>query len=183
MKRTLLTAIACLSLLVAVPALSAAHSAGHHLGPHHRPEPGSGHRNRAGERHRKRDHANRLEHFPADRSGSANSSGSAGIEQSFQNGVLTIKLTDGSTVSGRVTSDTRVSCEGIERVFSSHDGSGSSGSDDHGNRDDNGDQGDNGQSNNPTCLAGVQKAGTSVRDAELSVSSAGATWREIELQF
>jgi Ni/Co efflux regulator RcnB len=205
MKRILLAAVACLSLLVALPAVSAAHSSGHHLGRHDRPEDRSGHRDRAGERHRNRNHAHRLEHFRAHRSGSADPSGSAGTVQTFQNGVLTIKLTDGATVSGLVTSDTRVSCEAMERDFSSHDrGSGSSGSGDHGDngdrggngdrgdrgdngdrgdRGDRGDHGDNGQNNDPICLAGLQKAGTTVRDAELSVSSAGAKWREIELEL
>jgi Ni/Co efflux regulator RcnB len=181
MKRFLLAAGACLSLLVALPAVSAADSSGHHLGRHHHPEDRAGHRDRAGERHRDRNHAHRLEHFRAHHSSSADSSGSAGMVQSFQNGVLTIKLTDGSTVSGRVTSDTRVSCEAVERDFTSHDrGSGSSGSGDHGDR---GDRGDNGRDNDPICLAELDKAQTTVGDAELSVSPAGATWREIELKL
>jgi Ni/Co efflux regulator RcnB len=190
MKRILLAAVACLALLVALPALSAAHSSGHQGGRDHRPEDRAGHRHRNGDRHREHARHHRLRHFRAHGTGTSDTTGAAGAVQSFQNGMLTIKLADGSTVSGVVTSDTRVSCEAMEQDFSSRDGGGgSSGSGDHGNdgdrgddgdRRDNGDRGNRGD-NDATCFAGLQKPGTTVRDAELSVSPGGSIWREVEL--
>ena len=191
MKRILLAAVACFSLLVALPAVSAAHSTGHHRGVSHRSHArnGSGHRNRS------RHHGKRLEHFNSPASGTGTPAAAANTVQSFQNGVLTIKLADGSTVSGLVNTDTQVSCETMGGDFRSHDrGNGSSGSsnsgdqgdqngnDDNGNGNgDNGDQGDGGQTNDPSCMSALQTAGTTVRDAELSVSTGSAVWRDVEL--
>jgi Ni/Co efflux regulator RcnB len=182
MKRIVLAAITCLSLaVVALPAVSAAHSTSSHVGRDHRPDD-RGDRDRHGDRHRDRDRRDRLEHFRA------HAAGTAGTVQSFQNGVLTIKLADGSTAAGLVTSATRVSCEAMDQDFASHDGGpGPSGSGDgeHGNRGDNGDRGDRGdrgdENNQPACVAMLQQPGTTVRDAELHVSRSGAVWDEVEL--
>jgi hypothetical protein len=131
MKRILLAAVACVSLLVALPAVSAAHPSSHHVGRDNHPEDRSGHSDRAGDQHRNRDHASQLEHFRAHHMGTA---GAAGAVQSFQNGILTIKLADGPTVSGMVTTDTQVSCEAMDRDSVSRDGS----SGDHGGSGDDG---------------------------------------------
>jgi hypothetical protein len=181
MKRIVLAAITCLSLLVALPAISAAHSSGRNAGRDHRPDDRGGQRNRPGDRHRDGD---RLEHFRAQ------PAGMAGAVKSFQNGVLTITLSDGSTAAGTVTSDTRVSCEGMDRDSNSRDG-GSSGSGDNGDRGDNGGHGDNGdngdngdrgdQNNDVSCVAMLQQPGTTVRDAELHVFGGEAVWEEVEL--
>jgi len=176
MKRIVLAAITCLALLVALPAVSAAHSSGHNAGRDHRPDDRGGHRNRSGDRHRDRERRDRLEHFRAQ------PAGTAGAVQSFQNGVLTITLPDGSTAAGTVTGDTRVSCEGMDRDSSSHDGGSGhsgSGSDDNGDHGDNGDR--HGENNDPSCVAMLQRPGTTVRDAELHVSRGEAVWEEVEL--
>jgi hypothetical protein len=177
MKRIMLAAIACLSLLVALPALSAAHSSSHRLGRDHHPE------HRLGERHRDRHRDGRLEHFAAPSTGT----GTAAVVRSFQNGVLTITLADGSTASGMVTSDTRVSCETMNGDVNDQDrgGDGGQGNGDnagHGNNGDNGDNGDrHDQANDPSCVAMLQQPGTAVRDAELQVSQGNAVWQEVEL--
>ena len=196
MKRIMLAAIVGLTLLVALPAISAAQSSGHNAGRDHRPDDRGGQRNRPDDRNRDRERRDRLEHF------GLRPAGMAGAVKSFQNGVLTITLADGSTVVGAVTGDTRVSCEGMERDSSSREG-GSSGSGDHGDggdhgvggdhgeRGDNGDRGDHGghgdngdradQNNDPSCVAMLHQPGTTVRDAERHVLRGQAVWEEVEL--
>lgn len=106
--------------------------------------------------------------------------------------MLTVKLADGSTVRGMVTSATRVSCEAMDQSFSSHAGPGpngngngngsgdhGNGSDDHGNN--HGDPGDNGDGNSPSCVAALQRPGTIVHDAALGISNGGAVWQEVDL--
>jgi hypothetical protein len=183
MKRILLAAIASLSLLAALPAISAAapqHSRDHggRVERHHR-----GDRDRGD---RRREERRRVEHFrPHD-------VGTTGTVQSFDNGVLTIALTNGSTVSGLVTGNTRVSCESIdnERDFARHDGGpGPSGGSDSGSGDDgnhgddngDGDNGDHHDGNDPQCFAMLQHPGTKVIDAELNIVQGNAFWDEVEL--
>jgi hypothetical protein len=180
MKRIVLAAITCLSLLVALPTISAAHSSGPNAGRDHHPVDRGSQPNGPGDRHRDgdRERRDRLEHFRAQ------PAGMAGTVKSFQNGVLTITLPDGSTAAGTVTSDTRVSCEGMDRDSSSRDG-GSSGSGDRGDNGGHGDNGDNGdrgdQNNDASCVAMLQQPGTTVRDAELHVFRGAAVWEEVEL--
>ncbi len=168
MKRILLLAAAGLSVLVALPAVSAAHSSSHRLGRDHHPE------HRLGERHRDRHRDGSLEHISAPSTGTH----TAAAVRSFQNGVLTITLADGSTASGMVTPDTRVSCETMNGDVNDQDrgGDGGRGSGDNG---DNGDHRD--QANDPSCVAMLQQPGTAVRDAELHVSQGDAVWEEVEL--
>jgi Ni/Co efflux regulator RcnB len=184
MKRIVLAAITCLSLaVVALPAVSAAHSTSNHVGRDHRPDDRGGNRDRHGDRHRDRERRDRLEHFRGHDAGTAGM-----VVQSFQNGVLTIKLADGSSVAGLVTSATRVSCEAMDHAFTSRDGGpgpSGSGNGDNGNRGDDGDRGDHGDNgddnNSPSCVAMLQQPGTTVRDAELHVSRGNAVWDEVEL--
>jgi hypothetical protein len=189
MKRILLAAIASLSLLVALPAISAAapqHSRDHggRVERHHR-----GDRDRGDRRRDER----RVERFRPE------GTGTTGTVQSFQNGVLTIALANGSTVSGTVTANTRVSCESMdnERDFARRDGgpgpnggsgssSGSGSGDNGGNggnggNDGNGGNGDHHEGNDPQCFAMLQHPGTKVIDAELNIVQGNAFWDEVEL--
>lgn len=170
MKRIVLAALACLSLVVALPAISAAHSSGHNAGRDHRPDDRGGQRNRPddGQRHRDRERRDRLEHF------GLRPAGVAGAVKSFQKGVLTITLADGSTAVGTVNGDTRVTCEGMDRDSSSREG-GSSGSGDRGN-DDRGDH-----NNDLSCVVMLQQPGTTIRDAERHVFGGRAAWTQVEL--
>lgn len=182
MKRIGLAALACLSLVVALPASSAAHSSGHNAGRDHRPDDRGAQRKRPddGQRHRDREQRDRLEHF------GLRPAGAAGAVKSFQKSVLTITLADGSTAVGTVTGDTRVSCDGMDRDSSTREG-GSSGSGDRGDggRSDHGDHGDHGDNgdhiNDLSCAAMLQQPGTTVRDAELHVFGGRAAWAEVEL--
>jgi hypothetical protein len=124
----------------------------------------------------------------------------AGTVRSFDAGVLTLALADGSTVSGRVDGGTEIECEtaDMSNLHADGDGGGDHGGgdnsgpgsggdqgqrgDDHGDLgDDNGDLGDENGNDNQTCVAGGLVAGAVVRSAELRISSAGATWDKIEL--
>lgn len=103
MRRILLLAVGVLALAFAVPGVASAHR-GHAARGHHR---------RHHHHHVKAHHA-RLERFGAPSntspSGDQSAPGDAGTVTSFDNGVLTITLADGSVVRGAVTSDTEINC-------------------------------------------------------------------------
>jgi hypothetical protein len=179
MRRHLFAVLASLTLFAALPAASLA--ASHHGERHHR-------------RHARVEHA-RVEHFRDSHGVASNPvSQDAGTVQTFTNGVLTIKLNDGSTVSGMVTGDSEIECTAMNRDVTREDGgpgpSGNGGSDrngsdngdqgdrgdDHGDRGDRGDRGDDHQN----CVMALQ-AGAAVRDATLSLTGAGATWDRVDL--
>ncbi len=123
----------------------------------------------------------------------ARSDETAGTVASFTNGMLTITLTDGSTVSGKVTDGTELECRSATPsaiTADNHDqgrgdDNGVDGEDQHGGsqgpggRDDNGDENNNDQAEH--CTSAALVAGAVVREAELSVSSAGAVWEKVEL--
>jgi hypothetical protein len=116
---------------------------------------------------------------------------SAGTVASFTNGVLTIKLTDGTMVSGTVTGATELECQATAPATMQSDdhGGGSGSGDNSGSGDDNsgdqGDQGDQGdgddQGENQQCMPTALVAGVTVQEAELSISSAGSVWTKVEL--
>ena len=125
------------------------------------------------------------------------SSDAVGTVDSFTNGTLTIKLNNGSTVSGTVTNDTEIECEASSSTVMTdthRDGgggdNGGSGSGDNGGQnsgDDHGDQGDQGDDNDQddqaqqACTTANLTPGASVRGAELKISSAGAVWDKVDL--
>lgn len=86
-RALLLLAAGLLTLAVAVPTVSSAHGGGHH-GKHH------------GKHKKHKKHKARFAGLPAP----------AATVASFEDGVLTIELADGATVSGAVTDDTFVGC-------------------------------------------------------------------------
>jgi hypothetical protein len=192
MKRIIITLVAGTAVLAAGPAVALAR---HHHGSHR-------------SLHAKRHARIRHEKFGStDPTTPASSPDNAGTVDTFSNGILTITLNDGSTVTGKVTDATELECTaassttGAERD-SSGDGSGSgddnggtttttsSGSDDNSSttsgdddaaenqtEDNNDDQGENAQSCSTTSLT----HGTVVREAELNVGSGGAVWDKVEL--
>jgi hypothetical protein len=206
MKRiTLITSTAATLLAVALlPAVASAES--HHHRHHHR---------RA---------RTRLQSFGTS-SPTAPASDNAGTVTSFTGGVLTIKLTDGSSVAGKVTTATELKCETAptssmarmadhgggedngpsgERGASGDDGHGGSGSNDGQSQsgstpvvessDDNGqdandadeppaaDQpGEADDKQGEPCEMSSLKEGTTVRNAELAVTSTGATFLEVAI--
>ena len=110
MKRIVLIATASSMLALGAPGMaSAAHHGKHHHGAHHA---------NAHKRHATRAH---LVSFGATSPSASKdaqpaapatpSNDTAGTVASFEKGVLTITLNDGSKVSGKVTEDTQIECE------------------------------------------------------------------------
>lgn len=188
MRRMIMTAVATVSL--AAPSAALAHSGERH---HHH--------------HRGHHHAHVLA-FHAQAPASSNSGATspsstpatgdtAGTIASFTNGVLTITLNDGSTVSGKVTERTEIECPAPSSAApapsSSSFGEREHGDDGHfDNSNDGSNSGSDGQGGNcpghegdgvqnEHCTSAALVPGASVKDAFLSVSSDGATWVKVEL--
>jgi Tfp pilus assembly protein PilE len=178
MRRIVITAVASLAILAIVPASS--------LAKHHK-------------RHHSRSHHSRLHHSRVrhERFGATNSttttptaSDTAGTISDFTNGTLTITLTNGQTVSGTVNQTTEIDCSSPNMNSSVHmDGdNGDGGNNQAGGGDENGtgnDQGDNDGDENgdeaASCGTSSLTQNAVVREAELTISSAGAVWDKIEL--
>jgi len=123
----------------------------------------------------------------------------AGTVTSFTGGVLTITLSNGSTVSGQVTERTEIHCqaattspggegdqgddEGGDGNSSGHDGAEAVSHSDGGppTEGKDGEGGSQGDGGNPACTSAALVAGAVVREAELSVSSSGAVWDHVDL--
>jgi hypothetical protein len=120
----------------------------------------------------------------------------AGKVASFEGGVLTITLNDGSSVSGKVTEQTEISCQSAtptsgddadEQGDESSGGNGedsshvrlSSRGDDLSAGGGGDDDEDGGQSSSCTSTALVP--GAVVREAELSIGGGGSVWKHIDL--
>ena len=203
MNRMLLTTAMSAMLAIAAPGVASAHNAKRHHRAHH---------------HHARRATVRTFGSPLPPAGAGSttstpvapapgSGATAGTVTSFTGGVLTITLSNGSTVSGQVTERTELHClpatppppaEGEDRGDDegtgsesgdagpstsgrgdgpSHSDSGSSGG---------GEDGDGGGMGNPgegdqSCTTAALVAGAVVREAELSVSGAGAVWDHVDL--
>jgi hypothetical protein len=161
----LLAVVASSALIAIAPASALAH------GKHHK-------------RHHHRSHHAKVHHrsFGGDQGGVSSQDQNAGTVQSFSNGVLTILLNNGQTVSGQVTGDTEIKCETAEDMSGSlrtNDRRGDNGGDNGDQGDDQG-QGDD-DNNEAMCDSSDLTPGTVVHEAELGVSSAGAVWDKVEL--
>jgi hypothetical protein len=121
---------------------------------------------------------------------------SAGTVTSFKEGVLTITLTDGTVVSGKVTEQTRLECQSTNAQVGERDDQGGgddqSGGDsgEHGGpstsariSDDQGDddQRDDDQGARESCTTSALQPGVKVGEAELIVGGGGAVWEKVEL--
>jgi hypothetical protein len=178
MRRILIALLASSVAVLVVPAAASAH--------HHR------HHGRASA-HRHHRHAHMVVIAPAAPKPATETTPT--IEEptatvaSFEGGVLKITLPDGSTVSGKVTEETWIGC-GCSHDFQGgspggfqHDGP--SWQNDQG--DDNNDQGDvhhddeSGPAQSEECGVSSLVPGAKVKEAELSVSGAGAVWEKVEL--
>jgi len=181
MKRMLITAVASSALALGAPAVASAH--------HH---------------HHKRHHAKHARVLTFTSAGSPTSQPSptppassepAGTVTSFTNGVLTITLTDGTVVSGKVTEQTELKCESSTVDVGDHD---QGGGDDQNGRE----SGEHGgpinmareshsqgtgwqdadeDDGNESCTSASLVSGAKVGEAELRLSSAGAVWEKVEL--
>jgi hypothetical protein len=202
MKRSLLTVAGILVLALAVPGAALAH---HGHGRHH-------HRHHHGKAHAR--HAKfRLVHIgsttatPVSPSATPPTPENAGTVASYTNGVLTLTLNDGSTVSGKVTNRTRIGCVKATPTTAALTGSPAHGpGDDNGQGDDrgrgdmgqqsdhgsgewrHGEHGDDGDSHcggpgasEPPCDSSALVAGAVVRAAELRIGPGGAEFESVLL--
>jgi hypothetical protein len=191
MKRIVLVAVSSSALALAAPAIASAHHHGKHHLRHHAARarvldfrasapavssPGS-------------------PATPATPSGEA-----AGKVTSFKEGVLIITLTDGTPVSGKVTERTEIHCTPAAPATGGDDdevgsGEGDQGSSTEGDSDEgshvdahaasSGEDGEDGldgsDDEQQTCATTALVPGAMVREAELSISSAGAVWDRVDL--
>ena len=179
MRRILFTLLVAGAMLVAIPAASVADRGGHERGDRHH------------EREHRREHRHRHHHVGIrhERFGSAARSAGrqAGTVSSFANGRLTIRLNDGSSVTGAVRRSTEIECEARgdrgDRRDRGHGGDDRSDDgprhdvgDDHGNG---GPGHDDGGRERHRCTTVAQ--GTVVRDATLTVTRFGAVWARVDL--
>lgn len=148
----------------------------------------------------------------SDDDGTDDAEENAGTVTSFADGELTITLFDGGTLTGKVTEETEIRCDADDDTArSSHDPGddddgdegddhGDRGHDDHGDDegDDRGDRGhgdrggdgsgkcrhddDGGDDEDEECGPEALTTGAAVKEAELSISSDGRIWNEIELR-
>jgi hypothetical protein len=194
MRKNWIVGLVGAALFAVMPATALAHGphAKHHAKRHHRVH-------------------TRVRHLDAAGTGTSstsptagNGTDSAGSVTSFDGTTLVITLTNGSTVSGAVTSDTEVSCDSSSQTTSvqsdmrsdggsqrggdqggSQGGSGDQGGSQGGSGDQSGsgDQGDNdGDDGNQTsCATADLTPGTAVHEADLKVSSAGSVWEKVDL--
>jgi hypothetical protein len=102
-------------------------------------------------------------------------------------GVLTIKLADDSTVSGKVDSDTEIECEDEHGDRHERHGGDDDGDEDHsgpgrgGDDDDHGDRDDDGRDDDRRCTTADLTPGTAVHEIELEGHGDGARFEEVEL--
>jgi hypothetical protein len=179
MRRIGLIAMAFAALALAVPGAALAQGRSHHPKKSH-------HVKRS---HRVRSHTRRFVASNPTAPPTITPSDNAGTVASFTNGVLTLTLNDGSTVSGKVTDATEIECQSVvtatgdARTRTADHGPG--GDQDGGDQNDangGGDQGeDNGGANGATCDSTALVARAVVHEADLKVDSTGATFRKIEL--
>lgn len=172
MRKILFAVVASSAVLALAPTTALARS--HHHRGHHR-----AHRTHARVRH---------EHFGSWDEGntaSNNSAQNAGMVASFSNGVLKLTLSDGSMVSGQVTGATEIKCDAGQAQEMEHQrhadgdhGGWSNGGDDNGDNNDDHGQDEQGA---PMCSTANLAPGAIVRDAELTITGSGASWKELEL--
>lgn len=116
-----------------------------------------------------------------------------GKVSSFENGILTIKRSSGSTVSGKVSSSTKIRCR--NRSSSSSARTSRNGADDGPNHDAGDDKGGSGQSGNDDSSGGSKQSGSAwhacsksnlvvgarIHEASFRATSANRTFHEVKI--
>jgi hypothetical protein len=175
MRRTVVSLVMSVVVLVAAPSIAAAAHHKRHHARHHRA-------------HRTHHRSQSVRHRHFGKADPTQSGGQqAGTVTSFANGILTITLNDGSTVSGAVTDQTELDCMAPETTVQSEDGDGGdsnsgpgSGGDDN-NSGDTGDDNGGGDDDGGMCTTASLTPGTPVAAARLEISGSGNNWDQVEL--
>jgi hypothetical protein len=107
----------------------------------------------------------------------------AGTIASFTGGVLTITLAKGGTLSGSVTDQTEIECDGAATAQASDDGGdGQSGDDQGDDESDHHGGGDDGSDDHGgSCAADALSGGRTVKEAELKTAGGTAVFEKLEL--
>jgi hypothetical protein len=189
MRRIPIAVLASSLLALALPAAAAAHHTSHH----------AAHHARFHRRHHR--HAHTVVIAPAAKPAGSTGTGTtttttttttepAATVLSFENGILKLTLADGSMVSGKVTESTEVECgcpghelSGESPQFQHEDSQGQDGQgeDNGGPGQFHGDDEQGPQQSEGSCGVSALVAGAKIKEAELSIGSAGAVWEKIEL--
>jgi hypothetical protein len=198
-KLSLVAAVGLIALL-ALPSLASARDRNHdripdrwekrhHLSLHVNQARRDQDRDQLGNRGEFRAHMNPRDD-DSDNDGTEDGDENAGTIDMFDDGVLTISLFGGGSVSGQVTDRTEIECEGQDEneaeggddrrgdVAGRHQGGDNSGPSDNsgpGNGD------DNDEDENADCTTADLTAGTVVREADLRVGDGQAVFEEVEL--
>jgi hypothetical protein len=183
-----MVAVSSVAVAMAAPAIASAHSAHHHAKRHHK------HAARARVLDFRASAAPTTSSPASPAAPTTPTTESAGKVASFKEGVLTITLTDGTSVSGKVTEQTQIHCSTAPTTGGEdNDDEAGSGEGDHGSSDqarasessrhlaraaDHNGGGDEGQQ---SCTTAALVEGALVREAELSIGSGGAVWDKVDL--
>jgi hypothetical protein len=199
MKRIFLAAMASSMLALVAPGIaSAAHNGKrHHAGQHSRT-----HARHANHAHMVTFTAHTVSTAPSGPATTAPTTETVGTVTSFTNGVLTITLSDGTMVSGKVTEDTEIQCQPATPPTSGTDdeSQGAGGDDQSGSDGEHGtppgpgpieaerhgdslgsDGGGDGGQGEENCTVAALVPKTGVRTAELKLSDEGAVWEKVDL--
>jgi hypothetical protein len=119
----------------------------------------------------------------------------AGRVTAFENGLLTIDVFGTGPITGRVTAETEIECDGSDdtlgpiRAFRHDEGDdegddedGDNNEGEHGKKDDgDSESDDDGEVDDQDCPADALKVGAIVQEADLKIAAGGAVFEEIEL--
>jgi hypothetical protein len=101
----------------------------------------------------------------------------AGTVADFSGGILTITLSDGSTVKGSVTGDTEIECRAAASSGSDDSSEGGDARDIQREGDDN--QGEDAGEQSSSCGTADLAPGATVAGAQLTLSGSGAVWNQV----
>ncbi|WP_028066063.1 hypothetical protein [Solirubrobacter soli] len=109
----------------------------------------------------------------------------AGSIASFTDGVLTLKLAGGGTLTATVTPETEIKCDDVGASMASRGGDddGEQGDGEHNDGEHNDGEHNDGEHNDGDdgCVSAALAAGRQVEEASLKTVGGGAVWTEIEL--
>ena len=190
MKLRILATISACAFALAAPATAIARHHAHRHGAHARHHKRHAHQTRVLRFGATAQAAGQAGGYPNPSPTASSPAATAGTVASFAGGALTIKLSDGSMVSGKVTAQTRLRCEpGAEQDEAGEDQSGDdraqASNSDRSEAQDEDERGDDGGGDEDTaeegCAPADLMAPAVVREAELEIGPAGAVWEEVVL--
>jgi hypothetical protein len=122
----------------------------------------------------------------SDNDGTEDGDENAGSIASLTNGVLTVNLAGGGTLTATVTPDTEIECDDSTATASGSDDGSGGGDDDEDGDHQNGQQHDGGDDDHEgdsggNCGADALTVGRTVAEGEIKTAGGGAVWDKLEL--